>query len=115
MATYQYHGRIFRGVVNYDSGDLNADTRFHYRQTDGAVWGTFEGGGVGIGTLVAHIEPDGSLDMRWQYLSKDHRLVGGTCRSTLEVRSDGRYRLHESWQVTAGGDQQGTSVIEEVP
>lgn len=115
MSAFEYHGRIFRGVENYDSGDLNADTRFHYRQTNGAVWATFQGGGVMIGTLVARIQADGSLDMIWQYLATDYRMVSGTCRSTLEVLPDGRYRLHESWKVTQGGDDEGQSVIEEIP
>ena len=114
MTTYDFNDRVFVGTVNYDSGDLTAETRFHYRQKGNAVWGTCEGGGVLFGTLLAKLEDDGRLTLCWQYVSTDGRLVGGTCTSMPEILPDGRYRLHESWQVTLGGDESGTSVVEEV-
>lgn len=110
-----YDNRVFWGVENYEEGDLNHDTRFFYHQRENVVWGTIEGGGVVFGTLLARVEADGSLDMRWQFVNRAGVLRAGTCRSRLEVLPDGRYRLHESWRETEGGDQVGTSAVEEIP
>ncbi|RKX27524.1 MAG: n-acetylglutamate synthase [Candidatus Zixiibacteriota bacterium] len=111
MHNFNYNSRQFVGVENYDDGDLTGDTVFHYYQKDRVVWGTYEGGGVQFGTLIASMQNDGSLDMIWQYLSMSGEFVSGTCLSIPEVLPDGRYRLRESWKIDSG--ESGTSVIEE--
>ncbi len=112
MADFNYDNKTFAGVENYDSGDANADTRFHYRQQGEVVWGTYHGGGVQFGTLVARLLTDGTLDMVWQYLNEEGVFISGTCRSIPTILPDGRYRLRESW--TIDGGEPGISVIEEV-
>jgi len=111
--TVSYHDKRFVGVVNYDDGDLTEDVRFHYRQKDRTVWGTFEGGRVRFGTLVADVLDDDRLAMVWQYLNCDSDFVSGKCLSVPELLPDGRLRLHESWAIIGG--ESGSSVIEEVP
>lgn len=111
---FNYDGRVFKGVENYDDGDLLPDTRFYYHQKDDAVWATIEGGRVKIGTLIAGVQDDGSLVMVWQYLNIDNEFVSGTCYSKPEILSDGRYRLHEQWRVHGPDGIEGTSVIEEI-
>lgn len=111
MSKFNYDGRTFVGVENYDSGDLNAQTVFRYYQRGDIVWGSFEGGGCAAGNLIARVGEDGSLNMSWHYLNRSGDLLRGTCRSRLEVLPDGRYRLHESWEISDGTT--GTSVIEE--
>ena len=39
----------------------------------------------------------------------------GRCDSALQILDDGRYRLHETWEWTGGGQGSGVSVVEEVP
>lgn len=106
--------RLFRGVVNYDDGDLTPDTRIHYFQKGRAVWGDMVGGAIAHGDLVARQEDDGSLTMRWQYVTIDGRVVSGRCRSTVEQLDDGRLRLHENWTIDGPDGYTGTSVIEEI-
>ncbi len=113
MPEANYHNRCFVGVVNYDDGDLTRDVLFRYQQKGDVVWGTFEGGRVKFGTLVAAADAVGNLDMAWQYLNVDGDFVSGDCRSRLEVLEDGRYRLHETWTIHGSGNT-GTSAIEEV-
>jgi hypothetical protein len=114
MKRLDYRNRRFVGVVNYDSGDFTIETVFHYRHEHDVVWGTYHGGGVRFGTLIATVGADGSLDMRWQYVNTEGQLKTGMCQSTPEVLSDGRIRLHESWQTTDGPERRGTSVVEEL-
>lgn len=114
MAIFNYDNKCFIGVENYDDGDLTGDTRFYYHQKGSTVWGTIEGGRVEFGTLIARLLDDGRLEMVWQYLNCDGQFVSGTCTSTPEVLSDGRYRLHESWTIDGKDGITGTSVIEEI-
>jgi len=107
------NGRVFWGVENYDSGDLNADTRFHYHQLGSAVWGRMVGGGIAYGSLAARLV-DKSLQMRWHYVTPEGEVVSGSCRSTIETLADGRYRLNEEWLIDGPELTEGRSVIEEI-
>jgi hypothetical protein len=55
-----YDGRVFRTVVNAETGDVTTETLFTYHQHGKIVWATYEGGGVTFGTLVALAASDGS-------------------------------------------------------
>ena len=115
-----YHNLIFTSVANSANGEVDATTRFHYRQEgdlasgNAVVWATYAGGGVTFGTLVAKAAPDGSLDMRYSHVNRDGKLMTGLCRSTPERLPDGRIRLHERWQWTSGDGSSGESVVEQV-
>jgi len=114
MADLNYDNRYFVSASNTENGEVDANTIFHYRQRDDVVWATYEGGAIVIGTLVAKVNADGSLDMRYQHVNRAGELMTGKCRSTPEVLPDGRYRLHESWQWTSGDRSTGKSVVEEI-
>ena len=114
MTAVDYEGRVFRSVANSAGGDVDAGTRFHYRQRGDVVTASYEGGGVRDGVLVALVGDAGGLAMRYAHVADDGRLMTGECTSTLEVLGDGRYRLHESWRWTGGGSGSGTSIVEEV-
>src|SRR2546423_12630110 len=97
--TFDYEGRVFRAVSNSANGEAGGETRFHYHQQGDVIWAAYGGGEIMLGTLLAKLNPeDGSLDMRYQHLNQKGDFMTGTCRSALEVLSDGRYRLHEKWQ-----------------
>ena len=109
-----YEDRVFSSVANSESGDVGAATTFHYHQQGNIVWATYEGGAVAYGTLIARVEHDGSLDMRYQHVTTDGAIKVGKCLSRPEILVDGRIRLYERWQWTEGGTQMGESIIEEV-
>jgi len=114
-APINYDNRTFRSVANTPNGEVGGDTLFRYRQRGDLVWGTYEGGGVAAGHLIATVSPDGALDVRYHHRSPTGALMTGLCRSRLEILADGRYRLHEEWQWTSGDGSRGTSTVEEVP
>ena len=111
---FHFEGRRFRGVENSATGEVGEATEFRYRQDGRLVWATYEGGEVTFGTVVARMEDDGSLDMRYQHLNAAGELMTGECRSRPEILDDGRYRVHETWRWTSGDHSSGTSVIEEI-
>lgn len=108
-----YDGLSFRSVENPD-GEVDGETRFFYRQAGGRVWATYRGGSIAFGSLVAAAAGDGRLDMRYQHVNRDGDWREGRCRSTPERLPDGRLRLHESWQWTAGAEGRGESTVEQV-
>jgi len=109
-----YDGRRFRVTSNSGNGEAQAATEFAYRQRGDVVWATYEGGDVVFGTLIATVAEDSVLDMRYQHLNRLGELRTGKCRSVPERLSDGRIRLHETWQWADGDRSSGTSVIEEI-
>ena len=109
-----YDERHFASVSNSASGDVGSGTLFHYRQRADIVWGTYEGGGIALGTLIARVLGDGSLDMRYQHVTPEGAIKTGRCLSRPEILVDGRIRLHERWQWTEGSTEAGESIVEEV-
>lgn len=109
-----YDDRRFTSIANSAAGDVGSGTVFHYRQRGDIVWGTYEGGGIAQGTLIARVLKDGSLDMRYQHVTLDGAIKAGRCVSQPEILVDGRIRLHERWQWTEGGTDAGESIVEEV-
>ena len=108
-----YDGRRFCAVANTPNGSVSPATVFDYRQHGDVVWATYEGGAIAFGTLVATVDADGALDMRYSHVGTDGTLRTGTCRSIPERLADGRLRLHETWQWTSGDGSAGTSTLEE--
>jgi hypothetical protein len=108
-----YDGLAFRSLENPD-GEVDGETRFLYRQRGNRVWATYRGGAIAFGTLVAAAAGDGRLDMRYQHVNRAGDWREGQCQSTPERLPDGRLRLRESWQWTAGAVGRGESTVEQV-
>jgi hypothetical protein len=110
LSRINYNGRTFRSVSNTDNGEVSAETIFHYRQEGSIVKATCSGGGILAGSLIAVVDENGVLDMRYQHVNERYELMTGTCVSTPEILEDGKIRLHEEWQWTS----KGRSVVEEI-
>ena len=109
-----YDDRYFRSLSNSASGEVDSETIFHYRQQGQIVWGTYSGGSIRFGTLIANVDDQGCLDMRYQHINDQGKLMTGICRSVPEVLPNGQLRLHESWQWTSGDHSKGDSIVEEL-
>jgi hypothetical protein len=109
-----YDRRRFRSVENSRGGEVGPETVFEYRQEGEVVRATYGGGGVRSGVLIAVADEDGRLDARYAHVNEAGELMSGECRTTPEVLSDGRLRLHEEWRWTSGDRSSGRSVVEEM-
>jgi hypothetical protein len=110
----RFDGRKFRVVDNSPNGEVGPDTFFTYHEAGGVVWGTYEGGRVAFGVLLARRKPSGGLHMRYQHLNVDGEFREGTSVSVPEVLDDGRLRLHQSWLWADKDRSTGRAVLEEV-
>ncbi len=113
IKTMNYQNKKFRAVSNTPNGEVSGDTVFHYQQTGNIVTAKYSGGGIVNGHLIALVEEQGNLDMRYHHVNVQGELQTGICFSKPEVLPDGRIRLHETWQWTSGDCSKGSSVVEE--
>ncbi len=109
-----YNGRTFRSTATSPGGDVDAETIFSYHQDGTVVWAEYHGGAVHFGTLIAIADRDCQLDMRYQHIARDGTFKSGRCVTRPERLTDGRLRLHETWQWTDGAEGTGASIVEEV-
>ncbi len=109
-----YNNRVFKAVSNSDNGEISEETLFHYKQDGNIVEAAYSGGSVVKGSLIAKVNDQGNLDMRYQHINNNGEIMTGKCLSTPELLSDGRLRLHEIWEWTSGDYTKGESIIEEV-
>lgn len=109
-----YNNKIFCPASNTPNGEVDNTTRFHYHQEGSIVWAEYSGGQITRGALIATVQEDGSLDMRYHHVNTAGELMTGKCRSFPEKLEDGRLRLKETWQWTSGDGSIGESVVEEV-
>jgi hypothetical protein len=114
MGGINYHDRYFAPIATSDNGEASKDTVFHYRQDGSIVWATYQGGPIRFGSLIARVDADGSLEMRYQHINASGEFLHGKCRSWPEVLEDGRLRLYERWEWLSGDGSKGESVIEEI-
>lgn len=109
-----YHNKLFRSIRNSDTGEVGNDTIFKYTQKDNIILGTYSGGQILTGQLVAMIKDDNSLEMRYQHINVDQEFKTGICTSVPEILPTGKIRLHETWQWTCDNHDKGESIIEEI-
>lgn len=114
MKRVNYDNRIFTAAENSATGEVNRATLFHYRQQADIVWATYSGGQIVFGTLVAKVDSQDNLDMRYQHINDSGKIMTGECKSVLEILPDGRLRLHENWRWTSGDLSGGSSILEEL-
>lgn len=114
MSKIDYNGRTFRSVSNSENGEVSAETIFHYSQEGRLVTAAYSGGGILAGSLIAVVDEEGVLDMRYQHVNERFELMTGKCVSRPEILPNGKIRLHEEWQWTCKDYSKGRSVIEEI-
>lgn len=114
MGKINYDNKTFASVQNSETGEVSAETVFHYHQKDNLVWAEYAGGAIVFGNLIGKIADNETLEVRYQHLNKHGELMTGKCFSTPETLSDGRIRLHEKWQWTSGDLSEGKSIVEEI-
>ncbi len=109
-----YNDRRFRPVQNTVNGETSEETIFHYKQDGNVLTSSYSGGRIRMGQLIALVDEDGRIDMRYHQVNDRGELMTGVCRSIPEVMPNGRIRLHETWRWTSGDGSTGASVLEEV-
>lgn len=109
-----YHNKVFFPVSNSDNGEVDSDTRFHYLQQGNVLTCTYTSGRIVQGHLIALVDAQGHIDMRYHQVNDQGELMTGICHSTPELLPNGKIRLYERWQWTSGNGSKGESILEEI-
>jgi len=109
-----YHNKKFRPLSNSENGETSAETLFHYQQSGNVLTSAYSGGQILYGHLIALVDENGVIDMRYHQVNTKGELMTGFCQSTPEILPDGRILLHEKWQWTSGDCSEGSSILEEM-
>lgn len=109
-----YNDRRFRPVRNSANGETSSETIFHYKQEGNVLSSSYSGGRIRSGQLIALVDDEGHIDMRYHQVNDKGELMTGVCRSIPEVMPNGKIRLHETWRWTSGDGSQGSSILEEI-
>lgn len=108
-----YNNRSFRPVSNTENGETSHETIFLYKQYGNIITSEYAGGKIVKGQLIGIVDKHGNIDMRYQQVNDKNEIMTGICRSVPEILSNGKIRLHESWEWTSGDYSKGESIIEE--
>ena len=109
-----YNNKIFRPVSNTENGETSSETIFHYKQTGNILTSEYSGGKIKLGHLIGLVDTDGNIDMSYHQVNAAGEIMTGTCKSVPEILSNGKIRIHETWQWTSGNKSAGTSILEEI-
>ena len=112
--SYHLEGKVFTSIANSDNGEVDSQTVFTYHQKGTKVWAEYKGGSIIEGHLIANVQSDGKLDMRYHHINEQDELMMGTCISTPEFLEDGRLKFYEKWQWLSGDKSSGQSEIIEL-
>lgn len=108
-----YNNKIFVAVSNSENGEVDSGMEFLYHQSGNIVTSTYHGDKIHYGHLIALVDENGNLDMRYHQINQKGELMTGICQSTAEVLPSGKIRLHERWKWTSGDLSEGESMLEE--
>ena len=102
-------GKVFRAVSNSKNGHLNSETEMRFTADDGIVVGTYSGGTIVIGHVLAKRTSATELEMLYQGANRDGVQSAGTAHATFSPDSEGRLRMCLDWQWLTGDRSKGQS------
>ena len=66
-----YDNKTFKAVSSSPNGDVNDETIFEYQQEGDIVSATYAGGNIMFGHLLAIVNKNGHLNMRYHHLNNN--------------------------------------------
>ena len=109
-----YNKKTFRPISNTENGETSNETFFQYIQTENIITAEYSGGKIKKGHLIGIVDQNGCINMSYHQVNIEGHIMTGICKSTPEILSSGKIRLHEKWKWTSGDFSEGKSIIEEI-
>ncbi len=102
-------GKVFRAVSNSKNGHLNSETEMRFTADDDIVVGTYSGGTIVVGHVLAKRTGATELEMLYQGATRDGIQSAGTAHATFSPDSEGRLHMYLDWQWLTGDRSKGQS------
>ena len=113
MHTFDFNNKKIALIQNSDSGQVNSDTVFKYKQDGNLVSADYFGGTIRYGKIIAVLKDD-ELNMLYQCLTTDHLLKAGKAIAKLSLTDTGKIKMTLNWEWLTNGNEKGTSEYIEI-
>lgn len=113
MSKFNFDNKRFALIQNSESGQVNAETVFEYKQQDNLVTADYYGGTIKYGKIIGDLKDD-ELNMLYQCLTADNQLKAGKALAKISLTATGRIKLSLNWEWLTNGNEKGTSEYIEI-
>ena len=108
MQSYNFNNKTFSLVENSESGKVNSETIFQYKQKGNLVTADYYGGSIIYGKIISRLEGN-QLTMLYQCLTKENELKAGKAIAEISFTDNKKIRLKLKWEWLGDKNEKGTS------
>ena len=105
----QLTGLAFRAVANSKNGSLNTETIMRFTADDGVIVGSYSGGTIVVGHVLAKRLADSEIEMLYQGATTAGQVQAGKATACFRPNADGRMSMYLEWQWLTGDRSSGQS------
>lgn len=102
-------GLAFRAVTNSKNGSLNAETIMRFASDDPVIVGSYSGGTIIAGHVLAKRLDESEIEMLYQGATTAGQVQAGKARAQFRPNVDGRMSMYLEWQWLTGDRSSGQS------
>ena len=102
-------GLAFRAVANSKHGSLNTDTIMRFTSDDGLIIGSYSGGTIVAGHVLAKWRAESEIEMLYQGATTAGQVQAGKAHARFGPNADGRMSMYLEWQWLTGDRSSGQS------
>lgn len=113
MNKFNFDNKRFGLIQNSESGQVNTETVFEYKQQDNLVTADYFGGTIKYGKIIADLQDD-ELNMLYQCLTTDNQLKAGKAIAKISLTEEGKIKLSLNWEWLTNGHEKGVSEYIEI-
>lgn len=113
MEKYNFNNKKFALIENSESGQVNSETVFEYKQNGNLVTADYFGGTIKYGKIIAELKDD-ELNMLYQCLTTDNLLKAGKAIAKISLNENGKLILSLNWEWLTNGNEKGKSEYIEI-
>jgi hypothetical protein len=113
MDTFDFDNKKFALIENSESGQVNSETVFEYKQNNNLVTADYFGGTIKYGKIIADLKGD-QLNMLYQCLTTDNVLKAGKAIAKISLSDTGKIKLSLDWEWLTNGNEKGKSEYIEI-
>jgi hypothetical protein len=113
MNPFNFNNKKFALIQNSESGQVNSETIFEYKQQDNLVTAHYYGGTIKYGKIIANLKND-ELNMLYQCITTDNQLKAGKAIAKISLTANGKIKLFLNWEWLTNGNEKGVSEYIEI-
>ena len=102
-------GLAFKAVANSKNGSLNTETIMRFTSDDDVIVGSYSGGTIVVGHVLATRLADSEIEMLYQGATTAGEVQAGKAKARFRPNADGRMSMYLEWQWLTGDQTSGRS------